>query len=158
MRLTSRTAGLVGLVAGVEVAVWIGLIACGGTVETTGAANPAANDESAFFDAGEVADERTEEVVALGTACAAASSCLGDALTDPQQPASPVGEAATIPTAGSVCEYDSGPQESGTDAGGAAVRCNPGWECLPLNGHWACCTVPGSGGLSTCLQPLLSSG
>jgi hypothetical protein len=156
MKLASRAIRCAGPLVGFNVFAWLGLTACGGSVDMSGTDKDAgAHDGSVLYDANGSPADATDEAVIGHLACAAASSCAEDALTDPERVEVP-GDDATIESAGSFCGYDSGPSDASPNAGRAATQCNPGWECVPLNGHWACCTIPSAGGLSTCFQPLLS--
>jgi hypothetical protein len=64
----------------------------------------------------------------------------------------------TAPVSSVLCGYRTGPIEAGADAGEPAIACMAGWLCVPLGGHWACCTVEGAGGASVCDQPFLNGG
>jgi hypothetical protein len=140
-----------------ELAVWAAAASCGGVVDTSQAPRDGA------FDAPEPADQASDaggqiEETLVGHPPCLESSCGADVLTGSDGPGTVAGQDATsVPTAG-LCGYYAGPLEAGVDAGGPAIQCSPGWECLALNGRWACCTVPGAGGLSSCIQPFVEDG
>jgi hypothetical protein len=150
---------------GVLCASLAGVVTCGGFAASVGAGQPAVDGGS-----------RLNEASSFGQSCSVDSDCLVDARNGPEghegggaannlemeQDAGANAEAgrdAMVPTDGSVlCGYYTGPLARGSDAGGPAIQCDPGWVCVTLNGAWACCTVEGSGGVSTCQQPFLIDG
>jgi hypothetical protein len=110
-------------------------LGCGGRAITlSGSRNPMADADAKEADA--VADAWS------GGSDAALTGSSGDASQIEMSAAS-----NGAPEAGTVlCGYHTGPIALGTDAGGPALECSPGWECLPLNGAWACCN---NGGMPT---------
>lgn len=146
------------LLAPLQIAVWVAAASCGGALQPSEDSIDGASDASELADQGNDATGQIEENPVDRTPCPMDSACAADALTGAEGPGTVAGQDAASVSNAAICGYYSGPLEAGVDAGGPAIQCNPGWECLPLNGRWACCTVPGVGGLSSCIQPFISDG
>jgi hypothetical protein len=140
-----------------ELAIWAAAGSCGGAVDTSEGPRDGAYDAPVPADRANDAAGQIEETLVDHPPCLE-SSCGADALTGSDGPGTVAGPDATMVSNAALCGYYAGPLEAGADAGGPAIQCSPGWECLPLNGRWACCTVPGAGGLSSCIQPFISDG
>jgi hypothetical protein len=49
-----------------------------------------------------------------------------------------------------LCGLLTGPLDAGSPEGGPTRLCVPPEVCVPFNGNWACCILPGGAGGSIC--------
>jgi hypothetical protein len=69
----------------------------------------------------------------------------------PETPTEAGGQEAEAPVPGSVlCGLLTGPLDAGSPDSGPTRLCVPPEVCVPFNGAWACCVLPGGAGGSIC--------